>query len=65
LVYGAFYNRDHQLSHLNAALKAVDGALEEFRKANAAFYIDKAERVREKILAAKSDSTPPRPPVTK
>jgi hypothetical protein len=33
--------------------------------ANAGFYIDKAERLREKILAAKADSTPPRPPVPK
>ncbi|MDQ6867385.1 MAG: hypothetical protein M3178_02865 [Pseudomonadota bacterium] len=45
--------------------EAVDGALEEFRKANAAFYIEKAEHLREKILAAKADRTSPCPPVTK
>jgi hypothetical protein len=39
--------------------------LEEFRKAGAALYIEQAARVREKILVAKADSTPPRPPVTK
>jgi hypothetical protein len=37
----------------HAAREAVDGALEEYRKVNAAFYIDKGERLREKILAAK------------
>jgi hypothetical protein len=51
--------------HLDAALEAVDGALNEYRKANADFYIEKTERVREKILAAKANRTPPRPPVPK
>src|ERR1700730_1946013 len=63
LVHVASYNKDHQLSHLDAALEAADGALEEFRKTNAAFYIGEAERLREKILAAKANLTPPRPPV--
>jgi hypothetical protein len=52
LVYRALCDKDHQPRHLDDALEAVDGALEEFRKANAAFYIAKAERQREKILAA-------------
>jgi hypothetical protein len=50
---------------IDAALGAVDGALEEYRKANAAYDIGTAERLREKILAAKADSPPPRPPVPK
>jgi tetratricopeptide (TPR) repeat protein len=53
LVYRALFDRDHQPGHLDDALEAADGALEEFRKANAAFYIDKAERQRGEILAAK------------
>ena len=66
LVHIAFFNKDRQPRHLDAALEAVDGALEEFRKANAAFYIEGAERVRENIVAAKAASTPPpRPPVPK
>jgi tetratricopeptide (TPR) repeat protein len=53
LVYRALFNKDHRLRHLDDALEAADGALEEFRKANAAFYIDKAERQRREILAMK------------
>jgi tetratricopeptide (TPR) repeat protein len=53
LVYCAIFNKDHQPRHLDAALEAVDGALEEYRKANAAFYIDNAERLRKQIFAAK------------
>jgi hypothetical protein len=39
---------------IDAVLEAVDGDLQEYRKANAAFYIEKAERLREEILAAKA-----------
>ncbi|PZR91435.1 MAG: hypothetical protein DLM68_03420 [Hyphomicrobiales bacterium] len=53
LVYRAFFGKDSQPRHLDDALEAVDGVLEEFRKANAAFYIDKAERQRKNIAAAK------------
>jgi tetratricopeptide (TPR) repeat protein len=53
LVYRALFDKDHQPRHLDDALEAADGALEEFRKANAAFYIEKAERQRQTILAAK------------
>jgi hypothetical protein len=53
LVYRALFDKDHQLHHLDDALKAADGGLEEFRKGNAAFYIDKAERQRAEILALK------------
>jgi tetratricopeptide (TPR) repeat protein/pimeloyl-ACP methyl ester carboxylesterase len=52
LVYRALFDEDRQPRHLDDALESADGALEEFRKANAAFYIAKAERQREKILAA-------------
>jgi hypothetical protein len=53
LLYRALFDKDHPPRHLDGALEAVDGALEEFRKANVAFYIDKAKRQREEILAAK------------
>ncbi len=52
-VYHALFEKTGGPHHLDAALAAVDGALEEFRKGNAAFDIGKAERLREKILAAK------------
>jgi hypothetical protein len=55
MVYRALFDKDHQPRHLDAALEAADGALEEFRKANAAFYIDKAERQRREIFAAKGN----------
>jgi hypothetical protein len=53
LVYPALFDKDHQPRHLDEALEAVDGALEEFRKAKADFYIEEAEGVRGEILAAK------------
>jgi hypothetical protein len=55
LVYGAFFGKVHQPRHLDEALEAVDGALEEFRKAKAAYYIDKAERLRAELLAMKGN----------
>jgi hypothetical protein len=39
--------------YLDDALGAVGGALEEFRDAKTEFDISRAERLREKILAAK------------
>ena len=53
LVYRALFGKDHQPRHLDDALEAVDGALDEFRKAGAAFYLEKAERLRAQILALK------------
>ncbi len=41
--------------HLDDALEAVIGAIEEFREAKADFYIEKAERLRGQILAAKGN----------
>ena len=58
LVYRALFQKDHQLRHLDDALAAADGALEEFRKAKAAFYIEKAERQRKEILALKDKPLP-------
>ncbi len=52
-VHLAIYNKDSQPRHLDAALEAVDGALDEYRKANAAYDVGTAESLREKILAAK------------
>ena len=54
LVYRALFDKDHQARHLDDALEAADGALEEFRKAKADFYVEKAERQRREILAMKS-----------
>jgi tetratricopeptide (TPR) repeat protein len=51
MVYCALFDKDRKIGHLNDALEAVEGALEEFRKANAAFYVSEAERQRKKILA--------------
>jgi hypothetical protein len=40
---------------IDAALEAVDGALEEYRKANAAFYIGRAGRQRENVPAREAN----------
>ncbi|MGH6847547.1 MAG: hypothetical protein ACREC0_08945 [Methylocella sp.] len=53
LVYRALFDKDHLPRHLDDALEAADRALEEFRNAKAAFYIEKAERERQTILAVK------------
>jgi tetratricopeptide (TPR) repeat protein len=53
LVYCALFDKDHQPRQLDDAIEAADGALEEFHKAKAAFYIEKAESQRAKIVAMK------------
>jgi hypothetical protein len=53
LVYLVLFHKSGEPRHLDDALEAVDGALEEFRKAKADFYIEKAEQIRGDILAAK------------
>ncbi len=53
LVYSTLFDKDDQPCHLDDALEAVDGALEELRNAKADFYIEKAERQRGEILALK------------
>jgi hypothetical protein len=55
LVYRALFGKHHQPRHLDDALVAADGALEEFRKAKADFYIERAERQRGEILAMKGN----------
>ena len=57
LVYQALFDKDHQPRHLDDALAAADQALEEFREANAPFYIEKAERQRAQILAARAGAS--------
>jgi len=47
------FQRDRKPRYLDDALGAIDGALEEFRKAQASSCIKMAERQRENILAAK------------
>jgi len=62
LVYHALFNKSgepHRLDksgephRLDDALEAVDGALEEFRKAKAPFYTEKAKRLQSEIFAAR------------
>jgi hypothetical protein len=54
LVYRALFDKNGEPRHLDNALDSADGALEEFRKAKADFYIERAERQQEAILAAKA-----------
>lgn len=56
-VYLALFKKTTQTRHLDDALETVGIALEEFHKAKAVFLIENAERLREKILAARADST--------
>jgi len=58
-------SKTHHPRHLDEAVEAVDRALEEYGKAQAAFLIEGAKLLRERIHAAKGNRTPPRPPVTK
>jgi tetratricopeptide (TPR) repeat protein len=53
LVYRALFEKTQKPRYLDDALEAAGGGLEEFRKANAVFYIEKAERQRANILALK------------
>ncbi|WGJ14837.1 tetratricopeptide repeat protein [Methylocapsa sp. D3K7] len=54
-VYLAHFHDVCQTCQLDAALEAVNGALEEYRRAESQFYIKKAEGLREVILGAKSN----------
>ncbi|HEX3494364.1 MAG TPA: hypothetical protein VHT48_03165, partial [Methylocella sp.] len=53
VVYRALFEKDREPRHLDDAIEAVDGALEEFRQANKSRLIEMAGALREKILAAK------------
>jgi hypothetical protein len=47
------FDKGSEPTHRDDALNAIGGALEEYGKAKAVFYIEKAARLREKILAAR------------
>ena len=49
LVQLAYFKKNREPGHLDEALENVGGALEEYRKAKAAFYLERAERVRARI----------------
>lgn len=51
-VYRALFDKTREPHHLGNKLGAVSGALEDFREAKAAFYIEKAERLPQQILAS-------------
>ena len=46
-------------AYLTDALAAVDGALAVYREGNAAYYIEKAERLRAEILAEQAEARAP------
>ena len=52
LAHLALFDKSSDPTQRDDALNAIGGALEEYRKAKATFYIEKARRLREKILAA-------------
>jgi tetratricopeptide (TPR) repeat protein len=52
LAHLALFDKGGEPSHRDDALNAIGGALEEYGKVKAVFYIEKATRLREKILAA-------------
>jgi hypothetical protein len=54
LVQLAYFKKNREPGQLDEALEDVGGALEEYRKAKAAFYIERAERVRARILASRT-----------
>ena len=45
--------------YLTDALTAVDGALAVYREGNAAYYVEKAERLRATILAEQAEARAP------
>jgi hypothetical protein len=49
----ALFDEGGKPTRCDDALDAVSGALEEYRKAKAAFYVEKAASLREKILVAR------------
>ncbi len=51
IAYSALFDKTRRPSQLNDALGAVEGALQEYRKAGAALYVEKAERLRAEMLA--------------
>ena len=45
--------------YLTEALTAVDGALAVYREGNAAYYVEKAERLRARIMAEQAEARVP------
>jgi hypothetical protein len=54
LVQLAYFKKNREPGRLDEALADIGGALEEYRKAKAAFYIERAERVRARILSSRA-----------
>jgi len=52
LAHFTFFAKSGEPSHRDDALNAITGALGEYGNAKAAFYIEKATRLREKIYAS-------------
>ena len=53
VVHRALFEKDREPRHLDDAIEAIDGALEEFWTAKKSQLIEMARALREKILAAK------------
>jgi hypothetical protein len=52
LAHFAFFDKSGEPTHRDDALNAIDLALAEYGKAKAVFHIEKATRLREKILTS-------------
>ncbi len=52
IAFFSLFQKTNEQSQLHSALDAVDAALEVFRESQAAFYIEKAERLRAEIIDA-------------
>jgi hypothetical protein len=55
VVYRAFFAKTGKQIHLDDALEAVGGALDEYHNAKSAYYIAGAERLRAELLAMKGN----------
>jgi hypothetical protein len=61
LAHFALFDKSIEPNHRDDALNAIDAALEEYSKAKAVFYIERATRLREKILTAREREVYPAP----
>ena len=52
-VYRALFGKTTDPHHLDNALAAIAAALDEYRKAEAPFYIEKAKRLQSELFAAR------------
>jgi hypothetical protein len=53
VVYSTLFEKDSEPRHLDDAMEAIDGAMEEFRSANKSQLIEMAGLLREKIISAR------------